>query len=85
MYGLKGLLVESDSEEAEKSFRTSIEIARRQSAKSLELGATTRLAGLLARQGRRDEGGSSLRKSTAGSPKVSIHITSKWRRLGSTN
>ena len=43
-------------EEAEKSFRTSIEIARRQIAKSLELHATTRLARLLARQGRRGEG-----------------------------
>ena len=36
-------------------FRTAIEIARRQSAKSLELRATTSLARLLATQGRRDE------------------------------
>jgi len=43
-------------EEAEKSFRTSIEIARRQSAKSPELQATTSLARLLVKQGRRKEG-----------------------------
>ena len=42
-------------EEAENSFRTSIEIARGQSAKSLELGATTSLARLLAKQNRHDE------------------------------
>jgi predicted ATPase len=57
MHYLKGRLFEgkSDSREAENSFRTSIEIARRQSAKSLELAATTSLARLLAKQGRRDE------------------------------
>jgi predicted ATPase len=46
----------SNSNEAENSFRTSIEIARRQGAKSPELQATTSLARLLAKQGRRDEG-----------------------------
>ena len=57
MHLLKGRLLEGKFhlEEAENSFRTSIEIARRQSAKSLELRATTSLARLLAKQGRRDE------------------------------
>ena len=41
--------------EAERCFRTAIEIARRQSARSAELRATTSLARLLAKQGRRDE------------------------------
>jgi len=41
--------------EAERCFRVAIETARRQSAKSLELRATTSLARLLASQGRRDE------------------------------
>jgi class 3 adenylate cyclase/predicted ATPase len=40
---------------AEKSFRTAIEIARKQEAKSLELRATTSLARLLAKQGNRDD------------------------------
>ena len=58
MHRLKGRLLEGKFhlEEAENSFRTSIEIARRQGAKSLELPATTSLARLLAKQGRRDEG-----------------------------
>jgi tetratricopeptide (TPR) repeat protein len=57
MHLLKGWLFESksNSSEAENSFRTSIEIARRQNAKSLELRATTSLARLLAKQGRSDE------------------------------
>jgi tetratricopeptide (TPR) repeat protein len=57
MYLLKGCLFESKSNlgEAEKSFRTSIETARRQSAKSMELRATTSLARLLRDTGRRDE------------------------------
>jgi len=42
-------------EEAETYFRQAIEIARRQCAKSWELRATTSLARLLAKQGRRDE------------------------------
>ena len=45
----------SDGAEAERCFRTAIEIARRQSARSAELRATTSLARLLAKQGRRDE------------------------------
>ena len=45
----------SDVTEAEQCFRTAIEIARRQSARSEELRATTSLARLLATQGRRDE------------------------------
>ena len=45
----------SDVAEAEQCFRTAIEIARRQSARSPELRATTSLARLLTGQGRRDE------------------------------
>jgi len=45
----------SNSEEAENCFRASIEIARRHSAKSLELRATTGLARPLGKQRRRDE------------------------------
>jgi predicted ATPase len=41
--------------EAQTSFERAIEIARKQSAKSLELRATTSLERLLAEQGRRDE------------------------------
>ncbi len=42
-------------EEAESFIRQAIEVARRQSAKSWELRATTSLARLLAKQGDRDE------------------------------
>jgi predicted ATPase len=45
----------SDGVEAERCFRSAIEIARRQSARIAELRATTSLARLLAKQGRRDE------------------------------
>jgi predicted ATPase len=45
----------SDGVEAEQCFRTAIEIARRQSARWPELGASTSLARLLAKHGRRDE------------------------------
>ena len=45
----------SDVAEAERCFRTAIEIARGQSARMAELRATTSLARLLAKQGRRDE------------------------------
>ena len=45
----------SDSTKAELCFRTAIEIAQRQSARSPELRAAIRLARLLAKQGRRDE------------------------------
>ena len=45
----------SDGANAELCFNTAIEIARRQSARSQELRATTSLARLLAKQGRRDE------------------------------
>ena len=56
---LKGELLlkqdEANATEAERWFRTAIEVARRQSAKSRELRATMSLARLLAKQGRRDE------------------------------
>jgi class 3 adenylate cyclase/predicted ATPase len=59
LYHAKGelLLAEnpSDVAEAQRCFRTAIEIARRQSARSEELRATTSLARLLVKQGRRDE------------------------------
>jgi predicted ATPase len=59
MHRLKGelLLKQSDSNtpEAHSCFQRAIEIARRQSAKSLKLRATTSLARLLASQGRREE------------------------------
>jgi predicted ATPase len=44
-----------DVAEAERRFRTAIEIARRQGARWPELGATTSLARLLAKKGRRAE------------------------------
>ena len=51
------LLAQADPflEEAERSFRSAIEIARRQGAKSLELCATTSLARLLQKRGRGDQ------------------------------
>jgi predicted ATPase len=59
LHHVKGelLLVQSPSDvaEAERCFRTAIEIAQRQSARSAELPATTSLARLLAKQGRCDE------------------------------
>jgi predicted ATPase len=45
----------SDAEEIEGCFRKAIEVARKQDAKSWELRATTSLARLLAKQGKRDE------------------------------
>jgi ATP/maltotriose-dependent transcriptional regulator MalT len=50
----------SDGAKAELCFRTAIEIARQQSARSIELRATTSLARLLASQGRRDEARTTL-------------------------
>ena len=59
VHRLKGELLlaqdASNAAQAEQSFRTAIEIARRQKAKSWELRATTSLARLLAKQGNRDE------------------------------
>jgi adenylate cyclase len=62
IYRLKGeLLLESGgSSKAEACFRRAIEIARRQSAKSLELRAATSLSRLLDKQRRRDEAGQML-------------------------
>ena len=59
LYRLKGelLLAGADPgwQEAERCFRQALEIARRQSAKSLELRAATSLSRLLQRQGKREE------------------------------
>jgi tetratricopeptide (TPR) repeat protein len=59
LYHVKGELLlaqnPSDGANAERCFRTAIEIARQQSARMAELRATTSLAQLLAKQGRRDE------------------------------
>jgi len=59
LHYVKGELLQaqnpSDAAEAERCFRTAIEIARRQSARSEELRATTSLARLLNEQGNRDE------------------------------
>jgi predicted ATPase len=57
IYRVKGeLLLDSGrSSEAETCFHRAIDIARHQSAKSLELRATTSLARLLDKQGRQDE------------------------------
>jgi len=59
LYRLKGeLLLMSagpGAEEAERCFRQAVEIARRQSAKSLELRAAMSLSRLLHRQGKRED------------------------------
>ena len=58
MHRLKGELLAQDASNAapaEQSFRTAIEISRRQKAKSWEMRATTSLARLLVKQGKRDE------------------------------
>jgi len=59
IHRLKGELllmqVESNAAEAQNCFRRAIEIALNQSARSLELRATTSLARLLGKQGRRDK------------------------------
>jgi tetratricopeptide (TPR) repeat protein len=60
LHHVKGdlLLAQNPSEgaEAERSFRTAIEIARRQNARMAELRSTTSLARQIAKQGKRDEG-----------------------------
>ena len=59
LYRVKGELLlaqdDSNADQAENCFQRAISIARKQSAKSLELRATTRLARLLTRRSRRDE------------------------------
>jgi class 3 adenylate cyclase/predicted ATPase len=57
IYRLKGelLLDSKGSSEAENCFRHAIDIARRQSAKSLELRAAMSLSRLLQKQGKKDE------------------------------
>jgi predicted ATPase len=56
---LKGELLlkqeDSNAAEAQSCFQRAIEIARKQSARSLELRATLSFVRLLAKQGRRDE------------------------------
>ncbi len=59
LYGVRGELLLTpdppDEAEAKRYFRTAIDIARRQKARLQELRATTSLARLLQRQGKRDE------------------------------
>jgi len=59
IYRVKGELLLTrdppDEAEAERCFRTAIDVARRQKARFYELRATTSLARLLNRQGKRDE------------------------------
>jgi predicted ATPase len=59
MHRLKGELLlrqdHSKAAEAQSCFQRAVEIARNQNAKSWELRASTSLARLLAKQGRRDE------------------------------
>jgi class 3 adenylate cyclase/predicted ATPase len=59
LYRLKGELLlkqdQSNTAEAQRCFQRAIEIARKQSAKSFELRATTSLSQLLSQQGRREE------------------------------
>jgi len=51
---------DSNASQADQSFRDAIEIARKQHAKSWELRATTSLARLMAKQGKRDNARSML-------------------------
>ena len=53
-------LARGNPAEAEARFRAAIKVARERSEKSLELRATTSLAGLLAMRGQRDEAGREL-------------------------
>jgi len=53
----------TNSSQAEQCFRTGIAISRCQHAKWWELHATTNLARLLAKQGKRDEGALDARQS----------------------
>ncbi len=66
IYRLKGEFLlrrrDSNSAEAQVCFQRGIEIARKQSAKALELSATTSLGRLLAKQGRREEARAMLAK-----------------------
>jgi predicted ATPase len=59
IHRLKGELLlrqdDTNTAEAQNCFQRAVEIARKQSAKSLELRATMSLARLLAKQGRRDD------------------------------
>ena len=64
----------SNAAQAEQSFRTAIEIARKQSAKSWELRATTSLARLLASRAATKRARCSP-TSTSGSPKASTPRT----------
>jgi tetratricopeptide (TPR) repeat protein len=62
LYRLRGelLLMQGDDVEAEISLKKAIEVARRQSAKSWELRASTSLARLWQKQGKVDEAGQML-------------------------
>ena len=68
------------TEEAEVCFHKAIEIARRQSAKSLELRATMSLSRLWQRQGKKEEARRCWRRSTTGSPKALTRRICKRRK-----
>ncbi len=66
--------------EAEECFYKAIEVARRQSAKSLELRAVMSLSRLGRDRARRTKPGNCQRRSTTGSPKGLTHQICKRRK-----
>jgi len=85
IHRLKGEILlkkgDSNAAEARSCFERAIEIARKQSAKSWELRATTSLAPLLTKQGHRDEGttrdqSSKLAEASGGASRLSNAIAS---------
>src|SRR5260370_39554295 len=72
----------SSAADAERCFRAALDIAQRQSAKSLELRAATSLARLLRTQGKRGEAQAVWPPFTTGLPKASTRATSSARRPG---
>ena len=84
IYRVRGELLlkqkESNRDEAQTSFERAIQIARAQTAKSLELRATTNLARLLRDTKRRTRQARCSPASTAGSPRALTPPTSRMRR-----
>jgi predicted ATPase len=77
MHRVKGELLlrqdDSNTAEAQNSFERAVEIARKQSAKSLELRLTTSLARLFRDTGRRGEARAMLSEIYGGFTEGSIH------------